>query len=354
VTSGPFKIASHTADQRITMVPNPYYRSTTLHQSVLDQLIFTEYRFDVDALIAAFQTGQTDFTDSGLLFNDLPRISGIPGYRLSRNLAYASLEFNLSRRPVLQDVTVRKAIEEAIDRCAMIQTLYQQPCDSLRVDTILPAPSPAYDATITTYGYDLAEAKQDMLIAGWDCSNGPCTRNGKPFPALTLVTFAARFHKTAEVIQQDLATLGIPVELDGHYTPTEVFDTYTNGGILAQGRYDLSVFISGFDLDPDPDLYPSFHSSQIPSASNSAGQNYERVNDPNINSLLEQGRVTLERAERMRLYKDLQRDLVKDVYVVPLYLRPNVVLVNPHIGNYQDNPTDAGNLWNVGDWFLTQ
>jgi peptide/nickel transport system substrate-binding protein len=78
------------------------------------------------------------------------------------------------------------------------------------------------------------------------------------------------------------------------------------------------------------------------------------VNDPNINSLLEQGRVTLERAERMRLYKDLQRDLVKDVYVVPLYLRPNVVLVNPHIGNYQDNPTDAGNLWNVGDWFLTQ
>lgn len=52
---------------------------------------------------------------------------------------------------------------------------------------------------------------------------------------------------------------------------------------------------------------------------------------------------------RMQLYKDLQRDLVKDVYVVPLYLRPNVVLVNPHIGNYQDNPTVAGNLWNVGD-----
>lgn len=76
------------------------------------------------------------------------------------------------------------------------------------------------------------------------------------------------------------------------------------------------------------------------------------MNDPNIDSLLEQGRVTLDMGARMQLYKDLQRDLVKEVYVVPLYLRPNVVLVNLHISNYQDNPTVAGNLWNVGDWFL--
>src|SRR5262249_30008640 len=147
-------------------------------------------------------------------------------------------------------------------------------------------------------------------------------------------------------------TLGIPVSLN-YYSADALFGNYTSGGILARGQYDLSVFYYLFGVDPDGNLYPIFHSTEIPSATYPGGGNWERVNDPNIDSLLDRGRVTLNVDTRTQLYKDIQRALVDQVIVVPLYLVPNLVMVQSTIGNEQDNPTSSGNLWNVGDWFLS-
>lgn len=350
VTSGPFKLESYVPEQSMALVPNPYYRSTTLHQSVLDHLIFTAAP-NTDALIAAFGAGETDFTDSYFSLGDLPRMSGLADIHVTHTIGYTHLEFNLLN-PVLQDEHVRQAMEEAMDRCGMIQSAYQQPCSALGLDTILPTPSPAYDPTIKAYGYNLAAARQDMQVAGWDCSSGTCRRASQPFPPLQLATLPF-FQPVAELVKRDLERLGIPVSLS-YYSYDDLFGDYTSGGVLAQGRYDLSLFFIVFTSDLDGDLYLSFHSSQIPSASNPAGGNFEQINDPNIDSLLDQARGELDLAARLRLYKDLQRELVKYVYVVPLSVVPLIALVNPNIGNYQDNPTNSGNLWNVGDWFLKQ
>ncbi len=361
VTNGPFKIESYKRGQSITTVPNPSYTSTTLHHSVLDKLIFRVYpdeggAISGDALIASFESGETDFADDeSLLLQAFSKIAALPDTRVSRAMNLAHLEFNLSNT-LLQDIQVRKAIEEAIDRCAMIQAIFQVQCAALQVDTILPAPSPAYDPTIKTYGYDLAQARKDMQIAGWNCSSSEvCTRGGQPFPPLILATFdAPMYQKAAQIVEQDLAALGIPVTINISPSGLVYFANYHEGGILAQGRYDLALFSLIFSLDPDGDLYSSFHSSQIPSVSLPDGFNFERVNDQNIDIPLEEGRMTLDMSRRTQLYQDIQRVLVQDVYVIPLYLRPNLALVNPNIGNYQANPTDSGNLWNVSDWFLTK
>lgn len=351
VTSGPFMLKSYVDGQNMTLVPNPFYHSTTLHRSVLDRLIYRAYP-DVDSLIAAFGAGQTAYAE-GFLHDDLVKVGGVRGLHVAPNLTYTLLDFNLSQ-PALQDDQVRRAIEEAIDRCGIIQTVFQQPCENMRVDTILPAPSPDYDPTIKTYGYDLAQARQDMQIAGWDCpSGGICTRGDQPFPTLNLVTtigFMVR-HQATELIEQNLANLGIPVKLN--YYPGEVlFNDYNSGGILATGQYDLALFTNLFGLDDDHNL-SVFDSRQIPSASNPNGGNWERLNDPLIDHDLDQGRKTLDTAARTHIYKALQQVLVQKVYVVPLFLFPNLALINPAIGNYQDNPFLGGNLWNVGDWFLT-
>lgn len=261
------------------------------------------------------------------------------------------LDFNLTNR-ALQNEQVRQAMEEALARCGMILTVFQQPCATLQLDTILPAPSPAYDPTIKAYAYDLAQAREDMQVAGWDCSSGTCLRAGQPFPTLHLATLML-FQPVAELVKQDLEQLGIPVSLD-YYAFNDLFGDYTSGGRLAQGKYDLSLYYDIFSNDLDGDLYFFFHSSQIPSASNPGGGNWERIHDLNIDSSLEQARRQLDMAARVQLYKDLQRVLVKEVYVVPLYVVPNIALVNPNIGNYQANPTNSGNCWNIGDWFLTQ
>lgn len=353
VTSGPFKLASDVPGQRITMVPNPAYISTTLHRSVLDKLIFTAYP-TTNALTTAFVAGQTEYTDA-FGPDDLLQFGGIEGLHVSPLLGYTLLDFNLSQ-PALQDDQVRKAIEEAIDRCGIIQAVYHQPCASLRVDAILPAPSPDYDPTIKSYGYDLAQARRDMQIAGWDCpSGGICTRGGQPFPTLKLVAtnrFVTR-QQTMELLQQDLAALGIPASLN-YYSACALFCSFTQGGILATGQYDLALFSNAFGLDDDR-TFSSFESSQIPTASNPFGANWERLHDPLVDADLAQGRMTLDTTARTHLYQALEQVLVQQVYVIPLALLPNLALVTPTIGNYQDNPFQApGNLWNVGDWFLRQ
>jgi peptide/nickel transport system substrate-binding protein len=352
VTSGPFKIESYNPDQsNITMVPNPYYKSTTLHKSVLDRLVYRTYP-DPDALVAAFELGQTDYAeDFGR--DAIFKLAGRK-YVKTAELGYTLLDFNLTN-PVLKDYQVRKAIEEAIDRCQIIQAVLNQTCDKVGVDTILPAPSPYYDSTIKALPFSLTQAKADMQAAGWDCSANPCTKAGKPFPTLNLVTTSGNTQRAnvTEIVKQDLGNLGVPVNLDGQYYGNgPLFAGYGQNGILARGNYDLALFAYTFGVDADGALYPSFDSTQIPSDANPAGGNYERVNDPQVDQLLEQGRTTLDPAKRHDIYVTLQKLLIQDVYTIPMYLRPNITLTRDNVGNYIENPTSAGNTWNVGDWFV--
>ncbi len=353
VTSGPFMLARYisgdaTSGQRFVMKPNPYYASTTLHPSVLDTLIFQNYN-DVPSAVAAYRHGQVAQVDN-LMPDDLPMLSGLPGLRITPTIGYAQLSFNLTTPP-LQDVYVRKAIEEAIDRCKIIQTLFEQPCASLRIDTILPRPSPDFDLTNRTYAFDLKAARADMQAAGWDCSSGTCLQNGQPFPTLRLVApTSTTFGELALLVKRDLEALGLAVGLY-EVNSQVLFADFTRDGTLATGQYDLALAGQVFSIDSDTGLYASFHSAQIPTAERPAGQNYAHVSDTGVDQLLDEGRATLDGAQRSQIYKDVQRILVQKVYVVPLYLIPNIALTSAVIGNYLENPTVAGNEWNVGDWY---
>jgi len=356
VTSGPFMLSSYaagdtTGGQRFEMVPNPYYVSTTLHLSVLGHLIFQNYN-DLPGIIQAYQQGQIDEVEN-LQPGDLSSLKGVQGLRISPTIGYAHLDFNLTNQ-ALQNVSVRKAIEEAVDRCQIIQMVLQQSCDSLRVDTILPRPSPDFDPTNQTYAFNLTQARADMQTAGWDCSSGTCMQNGRAFPTLRFVTYTGSpYDAIALLIQQDLAALGIQVSMDTS-ADQNLFGTFATGGTLATGKFDLAVFGYDFTIDSDVNLYPSFHSSQIPSVQDPTGQNFERVNDMGVDQLLDEGRTTLDSAHRSQIYKDVQRILVQKVYVIPLFLVPNITLTSTFIGNYLTNPTYFGDEWNIGDWYRTK
>ncbi len=354
VTSGPFMLDDLSISDPIngptfTLVPNPYYVSTSLHASVLDRLIFKAY-YDFNQELADYQQGKIDLMD-GLLPDNLAQVQGERDLQIAPQIGYTHLDFNMAQ-PALQPVMVRKAIEEAIDRCQIIKVVLQSSsCETLRVDTILPKPSPDFDPTNTTYDYNLRAARQDMSTAGWDCSSGACLQSGQPFPPLTLATLNGPLNEmVAALIQHDLAALGILVNVVT-YGP-QLLDDYNQGGILATGQFDLTLIDYLFGIDADGSLYPNFHSSQIPSATNPSGHNYERVNDAGVDALLDEGRATLDPAARSQHYKDVQRILVQKVYVVPLYLVPNITLTSPRVGNFLPTPIDIGNEWNIGDWFL--
>jgi peptide/nickel transport system substrate-binding protein len=351
VTSGPYMVQDYADGQSITMVPNKFYASTSLHPTTLNKLVFKGYQ-SKNALITGYEAGQTDHAE-GFTVDDLPSLKRLPGLQVTPATEYEHLDPNLAN-PVLRDLNVRKAIEQAINRCQMIQSLLQQPCNKLSVNQLEPPPNPDSDPSIKELPFDLKAAKNDMKAAGWDCSSNPCTKNGQPFPTLNLVTTnSSKLRQDAtQIIKADLAKLGIPINLDHQYYPAaSLFGNYSSNGILATGKYDLALFAYSPSLDSDRNLYPSFDSSQIPSVSNPAGQNYSQVQDPKVDKLLEEGRTTIDPSKRSNVYKQLQKYLIQQVYSIPLYLRPNITLTNGKLGNYFPNPITQENEWDIGEWW---
>src|SRR5581483_8011969 len=113
-----------------------------------------------------------------------------------------------------------------------------------------------------TYAFNLAQAKRDMQVAGWDCSGRTCFQNGQPFPTLNLVTYSGTPYDTiGQFLKQALGALGVPITLQSADSQTLLAD-FAHNGVLATGQYDLAVFGYNFTLDSDVNLYPSFHSSQ--------------------------------------------------------------------------------------------
>ncbi len=350
ITSGPYVVQDYASGQSFTLIPNKFYTSTSLHPTVLDKLVFKGYQ-SKDALIAGYQAGETDHAEDFTL-GDLQKLNGLPGLQVTRSAAYEHLDFNLSK-PIFQNIHIRKAIWQAVDRCALIQGLLHQPCSKLLVNTVEPG-LPDTNNDIQGLPFDVQAAKQEMQAAGWDCSQTPCANSGKPFPTLNLVTTSGNALRTntVQLIKDNLAKIGIPVNLDGQAFPAGIlFGDFASNGILATGKYDLAVYAYVLALDSDGNLYTAYHSSQVPTAKNPSGTNYQQVKDRHLDSLLQQGRATLDQQKRANIYKSIQAYIIQQIYQVPLYERPNITLTGAQVGNYFPNPTSIGNQWNIGEWW---
>src|SRR5579871_515570 len=350
VTSGPYIVKEYASGQSFTLVPNKYYTSTSLHAPHLSKLIFKGY-LSKDALIAGYQGGETDHAEDFTL-GDLQKLNGLPGLQISPAAGYEHLDFNMSR-PIFQDINVRKAIWQAIDRCGMIQGLLHEQCSQLLVNTVEPG-LPDTNNAIKVLPFDVNAAKNDLKASGWNCSHNPCTKAGKPFPTLNLVTTSGNSLRidTAQIIQQDLAKVGIPVNLNGQQFPAGIFfGDYASSGTLASGNYDLALYAYVLTLDSDGNLYTSYYSSQATTEKDPSGTNYQHLQDPKLDNLLQQGRATLDQQQRSTIYKNVQAYMIQQVYQVPLYERANITLTDASVGNYFPNPTAIGNQWNIGEWW---
>lgn len=352
VTSGPFVVSDFASDQSITLTPNKYYTSTTLHPTVVDKLVFKHFATK-DALIAGYQAGETDHAED-FSNADIQKVQNLPGVSITPQLAYEHVDFNF-RKPYLQDLNVRKAITEAIDRCQVVQVTLHLTCDQGIANAIIPPASADYDASVKPFDFNLDQAKKDMQAAGYDCSSGTCKKaDGTAFPTLNLVTTSGNQQRAdvTQIVKQDLAALGITVNLDGQYYPAgTLFADYGHNGILARGNYDLALYAYVFSSDTAGD-FSSFLTDQIPSDSNPTGGNNQGISDPKIDQMLTDINHTIDPTQHKQKLSELQKYILSQAVVIPMYQRPNITLTSTNVGNYFSNGTSQGNEWNIGDWYL--
>jgi len=353
VTDGPYMLSSYVSGQSYTMVPNPYYHSSTFRGPFLARLVYQAYS-SLSDLTTAVRQRQINVSQ-GYMEYQLPALASLPAnVRLLETpaAAYEHLDFN-NAEPFLQDVRVRRAIALAINVCGLIQSVLHAPNCARRATQVEPPPSLVYDAAIQPVPYDPAAARTLLAQAGWSPDpkqQGVLTRNGQPF-VLRLVTTASNPLRAAAAayIQRALQAVGIRVEIR-YYSLNQFFGLYTQGGILATGKFDLALFAYADSPEPD-DEYNTFSSSQIPTASNPDLGNYARVNDPIIDQALTEGRDSIVFADRVRAYHQFLERLASQLYILPLYTDLTIMTIDSTVHDILPSADLTASDWNIADWW---
>ncbi len=352
VTDGPYKLALYVDQQSYTFEPNTYYVSTIFHGPFLAQLIYRSYP-DEEALGKAVREGQIDlaegYTEDSL--SSLGQLTGAIHLQTTAAAAYEHLDFNLAR-PIFQDVRVRQAIQFALDRCGILRDILHMPDCARLLNQVEPPPSPVFDTSIQSVGYNLDESRRLLAAAGWQKgAQGWLEKQGKSFTVHLVTTIHNALRAAvANQIQKNLQMVGIRVEMT-YYDLGTFFGLYTRGGVLASGAYDLAMFGYANSAEPDQE-YAVFHSSQIPDQNHPGLGNYGRISDPLIDVSLTQGRDDVPFSERQKDYHRFLERLAQEVYLIPLYTAVNILAVSVKLKNILANPNPVANNWNIADWWL--
>ncbi|PKK90457.1 MAG: hypothetical protein CVV64_08815 [Candidatus Wallbacteria bacterium HGW-Wallbacteria-1] len=256
----------------------------------------------------------------------------------SEKLHYTFLAFNLNRKPY-SIPEFRKAIALTLDREAMIK-------DILRgYGKIVTGPFPglswASDPKIRAYPHNPEEARQLLDKAGFTRNGSELLYDGKPVTMniLTNKGETAR-EETARMVAAQLADIGIKVTV----TPLEwkfLVKKHIN-------RHDFDALIMGWSLDPDPDCYSIWHSSQCESGQ----MNFTGYSNPAVDNLLEQGRKDFSRNRRQKIYREIHDILHRDLPYVFLYSPMDMTAVSR---KFQDIPlSPLGILRYLSQWNLAR
>jgi peptide/nickel transport system substrate-binding protein len=101
---------------------------------------------------------------------------------------------------------------------------------------------------------------------------------------------------------------------------------------MFKGEYDATAL--AWRLENDPDVYDTFHSSQVPPI----GLNHAFYSNPQVDSLLEAGRVEFDRAKRQVIYHQVHRLIHEDQPYTFVNSVPEKRPLNKRIGNVVMSP----------------
>jgi len=344
VVSGPMKVEEFTADDRVVLARNDNFQPVWGFTSYLDKVIFRNTS-DANVAIAAVGKGDLDEAEN-LDDNSGEAASKIPNtkFDIAPWYSWEYISFNLGN-PIFQDKAVRQALNLGLDKQAIIKQFRTPKTLALAVNVV---PLSAFaDKSLQPSKYDPEGAKKLLDDAGWKVgSDGIRAKDGKQLSFSLFSTGAPIRKATAEVMSTYWKAIGVAVTFQA-YKNTELFGTWAGDGILAHGKYDMAMYGSSADIDPDSS-YNAYHSSQIPTEENKGnGANYGRINDKGIDKALEDQRLTVDQGKRKEAWYSFQKILYDNTYEISLYNRVNNYVVSNKVKNFKPNATTDGNFWNV-------
>ncbi len=277
--------------------------------------------------------GNTAALEANLLSGGVDMISGELGFTVDQALAfhrrhgrkykityksgliYEHIDLNLDN-PILKDKRVRKALIHAIDREAISKVMFagRQKVAHSNVNPL----DWVYDKNVPKYKYDPKKAAKLLAESGWNIMRKG-VRHNKKGERLKLRLMTTAGNRTRELVSQVLQSQWRYIGIDARIRnePARVFfgQTVTERKYPAMAMY---AWISSPENVPRSQL----HSAHIPSAGNNySGQNYPGFVNKEVDDLLDQIEIELDKQKRLKLWHRLQRIYIEELPVIPLYFR---------------------------------
>jgi len=332
VGTGPFVLEEWSPGLRVRLARNPHYWEADDRGRQLPYLEGVNIRMLRDSLVAflEFERGNLDIT--GIPPEMWPKAMTDEGrlaepyrkYQLSTcpSLTVQYFGFLMTAPPLGANKLLRRAFNYAVDRQGIVDHVLNG--RGIPAKGVLPPGIPGYDADLQGYTYDPARARELLAEAGYPGGEG------LPEVVLQLNSGGTENEDIAEVVQQQLAEIGVRVSLRLIAWPQHL-DSIDRG--LAQ------FFRLGWIADyPDPQNFLAlFYGENVAPA----GPNATRFRNAAFDRLYRQALRSTDAAERLRLYQEAERIVVKEAPWLLLFHGEVYRLEQPYVRGY---PVNAMNL----------
>jgi peptide/nickel transport system substrate-binding protein len=322
IGTGPFLLESYEPNVKTVFKRNPdYFRQGLPYIDGVEWLVVP----DESTGLAMYRTGQLDTGPGGnwsVRQEDLEALKkSHPHLHYQDMLAINSTTIWMrTDQPPFNDVRVRRAISQAVDRQALIEAVYLRGEPSPAIGRGLAQWSLPIDqlgAGAKYYQYDPKEAKRLLAEAGF--------AKGLKTPLTVSSGYGRDLIEATQLVQRYLKDVGIEVELKiqeyGAYQAT-----------TGQGKFEgMAMGPFAVAWEGDSALYGPYMPDQP--------RNRGHINDPKLTAMVQEQRRTKDPEARKQILVDFQRYAAEQQYYVYLFSVMITSSWQPYLKNFAHNLT---------------
>jgi peptide/nickel transport system substrate-binding protein len=314
VCAGPYKFVERVPQDRIVVDKfADYWNKDNVH---IDRIVYLPI-VDATVRLANLKSGGLDLIER-LLATDIAAVRADPKLKLANpvGLFYDGITINVgngegANSPLGKDKRVRQAFEASLDRDAINQVAFNG--EFVPGNQWINPENPYYQKSLPIPRRDLGKAKALLKEAGVTL----------PVTVDFMVPQGAEFRQVAELIQAMAGEAGFDVKI-------RVTEFATSLNEAEAGRYQAYELGWSGRVDPDGNVY-SFQKCKAP-------LNYAGYCDKDVDSWLDQARLTSKFEERKAIYEKVARKVLDDESIIYLYHRRILVAHTDRLTGYKQVP----------------
>lgn len=383
--SGPYVLDNHQMGKTVRYKRNPHYWGNDLNvMRGMYNFDFIGYKYYQDHTISleALKAGEFDFMDiysskqwardmTGPKFDQGELVKVLLSHQ--NNAGMQGFVFNL-RRPLFQDIAVRRAINLAFDfgwthknlffnqytRCNSYFSNSEMAATGLpqgdelalltQFKALLPpavfnqAWTPVSTEPPHSLRQNLRQAQQLLDKAGWKLQGGTLEKKGVPL-AFEVILAQREFERILAPFAKNLKKLGIDIRY-------RTVDTALYKQRLDDFDFDMTVASFAQSLSPGNEQYNMWHSR---AAIQKGSQNFIGLQNPVVDALVDKLVTTKDRQELLTVSRALDRVLLHGDYLVPnWYIGQHRVAYRDKFAQPATVPLyyPTGESWMVLTWWI--